>query len=199
MLNRNSNCELGSQCEVASNAVLGLKYSPSCRPTQIGNNAVIREGTIIYGDTKIGNDFKSGHYVLIRENTCIGDNVLVGTHSIIDGNCTLGDHIKIQSNVYIPTSTRIGNNVFIGPCAVLLNDKYPAKRNFVLQGPIIEDDVTIGGNSTILPGVRIGKGSFVAAGAIVTKDVPPYKLAQGSPARFFELPLNLRERNKLDN
>lgn len=188
---------LGRKCKIAQNVIIGLEYQDGCEPAKIGDNAVIREGTIVYGDVEIGNNFKSGHFALIREKTKIGNNVLVGTHAVIEGHCTLGNNIKLQTMVYLPTFTTIGNNVFVGPGATFLNDKHPVKKNYELKGPMIEDDVSIGANVTILPGVRVGMGAFIAAGAVVTKDVPPAKLAVGNPAKFYELPENLRGRNRI--
>jgi acetyltransferase-like isoleucine patch superfamily enzyme len=156
--------------------------------TAIGRNAIIRSGTIIYCDVTIGDDFSTGHNVLIREHTTIGNNVAIGSSSVIEGTCTLGSNIKIQSMVFIPTHTSIGNGVFIGPNAVLTNDRYPPSGKPELKGPVVEDDVTIGANVTILPGVRLGKGSAVAAGAIVTKNIPAGVLAIGAPARFRSMP-----------
>jgi len=156
--------------------------------TIIGKNAIIRSGTILYCDVTIGDDFSTGHNVLIRENTRIGNNVAIGSSTVIEGTCTLGNNIRIQSMVFIPTNTSIGNGVFIGPNSILTNDRYPPAGKPGLKGPVIEDDVTIGANVTILPGVRLGRGSAVAAGAVVTKDVPAGKLAIGSPARFRALP-----------
>jgi len=189
-----THAETGSNCWLEDGAVIGYEYRKGCGVTQIGNDAIIRTGTIIYGDVIIGNGFRTGHHALIRENTKIGNNVLVGTNAVIDGYCDLGDNIKIQTGVYISTATIIGNNVFIGPCAVLLNDKYPGRAKYELKGPEIGDEVSIGGNATILPGIRIGTGSFIAAGAIVTRDVPPEKMAIGSPASIVDLPQSLRGR-----
>ncbi len=139
----------------------------------IGKNAILRSGTIIYCDVRIGDAFQTGHNVLIREKTVIGDRVAVGTAAVVEGDCTIGDDVRIQSLVYVPTGARIGDRVFIGPNAVLTNDRYP-------PGP------------TILPGVRVGEGAFVAAGAVVTRDVPPEMLAVGAPARFRALPAEAR-------
>jgi len=155
---------------------------PKFKGTIIGKNSTIRTGTVIYHNVEIGDNFVSGHNVLIRENTLIGDNVLVGTSSIIEGNSKIGNNTRIQSMVFIPTNTIIGNNVFIGPGTVFTNDKYPPSR--CLEGPIVEDDVIIGAHVTILPGIKLGKGCFIAAGAVVTKDVPADGMAIGSPARF---------------
>jgi len=98
-----------------------VQYKESSKPPKIGNNAIIRCGTVIYDDVEIGDRFRTGHYVLIREQTRIGNNVLVGTMTVIDGYYELGNNIKIQTGVYIPKYTIIGNNVFIGPRAVLTN------------------------------------------------------------------------------
>ncbi|MDD1675154.1 MAG: acetyltransferase [Methanomicrobiales archaeon] len=160
--------------------------------TTIGANAVIRSGTILYCNVRIGDDFSTGHNVLIREWTTIGDRVAVGSSTIIEGNCTIGCDVRIQSLAFIPTHTVIGNNVFIGPHAILTNDLYPPTGKPELKGPVLEDHAVIGANAIVLPGVRIGRGSAVAAGSIVTHDVPPGVLALGSPARIRDLPPEMR-------
>jgi acetyltransferase-like isoleucine patch superfamily enzyme len=156
--------------------------------TTIGENAVIRSGTILYCDVTIGNHFQSGHNVMIREKTQIGNRVGIGTSVVIEGNTIIGDDVSLQSMVYIPTDTVIGNKVFIGPNTVLTNDRYPPTRIGGLKGPQIRDGAAIGANATLLPGVCIGEGALVAAGAIVTRDVPAYKLAIGAPAKITALP-----------
>ncbi len=156
--------------------------------TMIGKNAVIRSGTIIYCDVIIGDDFQSGHNVMIREKTRIGNRVSIGTAAVIEGNTTIGNEVNLQSMVYIPTDTVIGNNVFIGPNTVLTNDRYPPTRIGGLKGPQIMDGAAIGANVTLLPGVCIGNGALVAAGAVVTRNVPAHKLAIGTPARITDLP-----------
>jgi acetyltransferase-like isoleucine patch superfamily enzyme len=154
----------------------------------VGNNSILRAGTIIYCDVDIGENFSSGHNVLIREKTRIGKNVSIGSGSIIEGNCSIGNNCNIQSMVFIPTNTEIGEHVFIGPHTTLTNDKYPPTGKPRLIGPLIEDFATIGGNSTILPGIRISSGSAVAAGSVVTRDVPPGMIAIGNPARLKKIP-----------
>lgn len=164
---------------------IGKKDHPG---VTIGDNAIIRSGTILYADVRTGSGFSTGHNVLVREKTIIGNDVSLGTGVIIEGNCTLGDHVNLQSMVYIPTNSELGNHVFIGPNAVLTNDKYPPHGGKNLIGPTICDRASIGANSTILPGVTIGEGALIAAGSIVTKDVPSFSLAIGSPARIKPLP-----------
>ena len=192
---------LGEGCVVQDNVVLGLKYTEDCKKVVIGINATIRWGSVIYADVEIGDYFKTGHSVLIREKTKMGDRVVVGTNAVIDGSVAIGSFVKIETNAYISTHTKIGDHCFIGPCAVLTNDKYPQRLRDEYEpiGPILEASVTIGANATVLPGVGIGEGSMIAAGSVVTKDVPPWSLVVGVPGRFEPLPARLRERNKAKN
>jgi acetyltransferase-like isoleucine patch superfamily enzyme len=158
----------------------------------LGSHSILRSGTIIYCDVVIGDHFQCGHNVLIREHTDIGDAVSAGTGTIIEGFTRIGARVNIQSMVFIPTHTEIGNEVFIGPHAVLTNDRFPPTGKPSLKGPMIEDGAVIGAHCTILPGVRIGRGAAVAAGAVVTKDVPPGKIAVGVPATLKDLPAEMR-------
>lgn len=116
---------------------------------------------------------------------------------VIDGNTSIGNNVSIQTNAYIPTNTNIDDNVFIGPLAVPTNDKYPIRKHFELTGPILRKGASIGANSTILPGIEIGEGAMVAAGAVVTKNVPPWKLAIGSPAKIMDMPDDLMNLNSM--
>lgn len=159
----------------------------------IGENPIIRPYSIIYSGVEIGDNFECGHNVVIREHTKIGDNTRVGTGSIIEGDVEIGDDVNIQSMVYIPKHTVIGNNVFIGPNAVFTNDKYPPHALGGLLGATVHDYASIGANATILPGVTIGDHAMIAAGAVVTIDVPPYTLAVGVPAKLCKMPNEVRE------
>lgn len=187
--------QLGEGCEIQSNVSLGAAGEGA--PPVIGSESTIRSGAIIYSDVTIGDRFTTGHNILIREQTTIGDDVIVGTNTVIDGTTTIGSRVSMQTGVYIPTETTIGDNVFLGPHAVLTNDPYPIRKDVDLIGPILEDGVSIGANATVLPGVAIGEGSFVAAGAVVTEDIPPNTLAVGTPAVHRRLPEPLQGGNDI--
>ncbi|MEE9611903.1 MAG: acyltransferase [Desulfatiglandales bacterium] len=198
------NVILGKNCLIQENVLLGLpsreyldKEESVWPPTKIGDNAILRSGTIIYCEVTIGGSFQTGHNVLVREKTKIGNDVLLGSHSIVDGHTEIGDDVIIQSAAYIPLNTVIGDKVFIGPRAVLTNDKYPLRKKATLKGPVLGKGVSIGANATLLPGIEIGEGAMVAAGSVVTKDVPPWKLALGNPARIQELPEELKVLNQI--
>jgi acetyltransferase-like isoleucine patch superfamily enzyme len=182
---------IGKNAQIFENVILGFPSRDKIgqekfKGMSIGDNAIIRSGTIIYCNVSIGNKFQSGHNVVIRECTCIGDHVSIGTSTIIEGHSVLGNNINIQSMVYIPTGMIIMDGVFIGPNVVFTNDKYPPSDNLV--APIIQRNAAIGANSTLLPGVMIGEGALVAAGSVVTKNVPNNMMAIGSPAQIKPLP-----------
>jgi acetyltransferase-like isoleucine patch superfamily enzyme len=171
---------LGADCVIQENVTLGNSENGV---VSIGDNALIRSGSIIYSGVKIGKGLKTGHNVLLRENSTIGDNVLIGTNSVLDGNCSIGNNVSVQTDAYITAYTGIEDDVFIGPRAVTTNDKY-MYYGAQLIGPTIKKGAKIGANVTILPGVVIGKGAVVGAGAVVTKDVPAGVTVVGNPARI---------------
>jgi acetyltransferase-like isoleucine patch superfamily enzyme len=190
--------QLGPGTIVDEHVVLGYGAAPQAGPVRAGMGCIFRRYTTIYTDVVMGDYVKTGHYVLIREHTYMGNYVTIGSGVIIDGHVRMGSYIKLESNVYIPTHTVVGNYVFVGPSAVLTNDRYPLRQRQTYEpaGPILEDGVTIGANATLLPGIRVGEGAMVAAGSVVTRDVPPWHLAQGVPATSRPLPAELQERNE---
>lgn len=183
------------EAQTGRRATVGYEYAEGTRDPVVGVDPTIRSGTIVYDDVVVGDRFSTGHFALIRERTEIGDDVLVGTRSTIDGDTTVGSDVSLQTGVYVPTETTIGDHVFVGPNAVLTNDPYPLRREMELDGPELEDHVSVGANATVLSGVSIGRGSFVAAGAVVTRDVPERTLAVGVPATHEPLPEPLQGGN----
>ena len=190
---RFENAIVGEGAVIDPDVTLGFRYHPECGPTRIGNNCVLKKGTIIYGDVSIGDNFHSVHYAVIRAMVKIGDNCSLLNHSTIEGIVRMGDGVRIMSHVYIPSRTWFGDHVFVGPGVTFLNDRYPLRREPMPtpRGATIQDDVMIGGGCTILPGITIGERSFIAAGAVVTKDIPPRSFVVGVPGRVSRLPEHL--------
>ena len=198
------NTKIGANCRIDDDVILGHPTGAEMDGLEseiagcvVGNDCVLRSGGVVYSQAVLGNRVRTGHHFLIREETTIGDHTLVGSGVIIDNQCTIGERVSIQSMVYIPTGSTIGERVFLGPRATLTNDMYPIRTEGPLAGPVIEADASIGSSAVILPGVTVGKGALVAAGAVVTRDVPAWNLAIGAPARFKKLNDNLRVGNRL--
>lgn len=176
------NSRIGARCilgEYLQDYYAGLHNGE--HPLTIGEAALIRSETIIYGDTVIGADFQSGHRVTIRECTKIGDHVRVGTLSDIQGYCVLEDHAHLHSNVHVGQRSVIHSFVWLFPYVVLTNDPQPPSD--VMCGVEIEPFAVISTGTIVLPGVRIGHDALVGAASVVTKDVMPETVVFGNPAK----------------
>ncbi|NHJ21887.1 MAG: N-acetyltransferase [Candidatus Lokiarchaeota archaeon] len=183
------NCIIGHPQRGDLSQIIKEKKAPTEHQSPlvtIGRDCTIRAGTIIYSEVSIGQKCQTGHNVMIREKTNVGNNSLIGTNTIIDGNVVIGAEVSIQTGVYIPLYCKIGNNVFMGPFSKLTNDKYMKRREFALLGPIIEDNVSLGANSVILPGITLKKGTIVGAGSVVTKNTNENDIVVGNPAKLLK-------------
>lgn len=151
----------------------------------IGNDIYIHPTANVSNQATIGDGSKIWINVQIRENAQIGEGCIVSKDVYIDHAVKIGDHCKIQNSVSVYHGVEIGNDVFVGPNACFTNDKVP--RAFNTEWKITEthigNGVSIGANATIVCGITIGEYAMVAAGSVVTKDVPPYTLVMGNPAR----------------
>jgi acetyltransferase-like isoleucine patch superfamily enzyme len=187
------NANIGDGTIIETDVMVGFRYHPKCGATTIGKNGILRKGTLVYGDVRIGDYFQSGHYAVIRAKVEIGHYCTVSNHSALEGLIRFGDGVRIMSRVYIPSRTWFGNHVFVGPGVTFLNDRLPGRLDAMPtpQGATIENDVMIGGGCTIMAGVKIGERSFIAAGAVVTKDVPSRSFVVGVPGKISPLPANL--------
>ncbi|MFI4875470.1 MAG: acyltransferase [Blastopirellula sp. JB062] len=195
MTRRKPPVQLGANAQIDPNVLLGYAYPDWTGPTVIGDDAVIRTGSVVYADTRIGDRFTCGHNVVIRACCTIGDDVVVLHQTTLEGNLTVGSGVKLMANVYLSSTTQIGDLVFVGPGTTFLNDKYPMRERRPVDGACVERGAVIGGGVTICPGVTIGQGAFVAAGTLVHRDVPPQKLAYGVPMQLRDLPADLPQEN----
>ena len=151
--------------------------------SRIGEGCVLRSGTTIYEGAVLGDGVNTGHNVLVREDSSVGRGTAIGTGTQLDGRVSIGDDCSIQSLVYLPGMTEVGSRVFIGPHAVVTNDKYPPSRRLV--GVKIGNGCIVGANSVLVAPITLGDGSMIAAGSIVTKDVPRGVVVKGAPAKFY--------------
>ena len=182
------NVKIGKKAFIGARCILGeylMDFVQSreinVHKVSIGENAIIRSETIIYGDNVIGDNFQTGHRVTIREKSSIGNNVRVGTLSDIQGDCIIGNYVNMHSNVHIGQKSVIKDFVWIFPYVVLTNDPNPPSEQ--LLGVTVEEFAIIATGSVVLPGKVIGRDSLVGAGAIVNKDVTEGKVVVGNPIR----------------
>ncbi|MBI4395576.1 MAG: Gfo/Idh/MocA family oxidoreductase [Elusimicrobia bacterium] len=135
---------------------------------------------------EIGPGTKIWHFSHVMQGAKIGANCILGQNVSVAGGVVIGDNVKIQNNVSIYTGTAVEDDVFLGPSCVLTNVSNPRSeivRHSLYEKTLIRKGATIGANATVVCGVTIGRYAFVAAGAVVTKDVPDYALMTGAPAR----------------
>ena len=135
---------------------------------------------------KIGNNNFIWNNAQIRENAVIGNNCVISKDVYIDKNVKIGNNCKIQNSAQIYDGVIIRDNVFIGPGVVFTNDYFPRAKdkNWKIIKTFVESGSSIGANSTIICGVKIGKKAMIAAGSVLTKDVNSRELYAGNPAEF---------------
>ena len=168
----------------------------NCRPrctrtdsmtTQLHPSAVIEEGADLGADTVVWAQTQ------IRRGASIGDACVIGRNVFIDADVVVGARCKVQNNALLYAPARIADGVFIGPGVVLTNDRFPRAVNpdgslksaedWTSVGVTIEEGASVGAGATVLGGLTIGAWALVAAGSTVTRDVPPFALVAGAPAR----------------
>jgi acetyltransferase-like isoleucine patch superfamily enzyme len=207
------NVVLGAGTIVEDGAIVGRPprgSQPGDLPTRVGAGSVIRSGSVIYAGSTIGEGFQSGHNALIREGNVIGDDCSVGTQAVLEPGNQIGSGTRIHSLCFLEHVT-VGARCFLAPGVVFTDDPHPICPRYLdcVLGAVVEDDVSIGGNATILPGVRIGAGSLIGAGSVVVKDVAAGVVVAGNPARvvkevkelvcfkdYFERPYIWRQHNR---
>jgi UDP-2-acetamido-3-amino-2,3-dideoxy-glucuronate N-acetyltransferase len=138
----------------------------------------------------VGERTLAWHYSRILAKVRIGEDCSIGGGTEIGMGSHIGNRSRIGANVFLPPRSIIGEDVFVGPGVVCTDDKHPVCGNsgYIAQPPTIRDGASIGAGAILLPGVTIGTHARVAAGAIVTKDVPDYGCVVGTPAREYAVP-----------
>lgn len=144
------------------------------------------ETAVIDKDCKIANGVKIWHFSHIMSNCEIGENCNIGQNVVVSPEVILGKNVKIQNNVSIYTGVICEDDVFLGPSMVFTNVTNPrsgVNRRGQYTKTIVKKGATIGANATIVCGFNIGEYAFIGAGAVITKEVKPYALVVGNPAK----------------
>lgn len=146
----------------------------------------IHESAIVDSGAQIGRGTQIWHWVHICSGAEIGENCVLGQNVYVGGRARIGNGCKVQNNVSVYDGVTLKDGVFVGPSAVftnVINPRALIERKEEFRETVVGRGATIGANATILCGVRIGEYAMVAAGAVVTRDVPDYTLVKGVPAR----------------
>ncbi|WP_119688449.1 acyltransferase [Pseudomonas sp. PGPR81] len=139
--------------------------------------------------TVIGEQTRVWQYVVILDGAVIGRNCNICAHALVEGGVIIGDNVTVKSGVFLWEGTVVEDDVFIGPNATFTNDPLPRSKMYPEQfkGITLRKGCSIGANATLLPGVTVGERAMVGAGAVVTKDVPPFAVVIGNPAKIIRV------------
>lgn len=188
------NTVIGDRCEIQDGAVLGkspklARHSTASRaplpPLVLEADVVICAQAVVFAGTHVETGAIIGDQSYVRERARIGERALVGRNSAIDPNVVVGKRVRIQTDVYIAAFAVVEDDVFIGPGVKTTNDDTMSRHGpeYALRGCVLRRACRIGGAVTLCPGVEVGEEAFVAAGAVVTRDVPAAAVVMGVPAR----------------
>lgn len=188
---------VGAGCVIEDHAVLGkrprLARDSSAQgdvgALEIGERVTVCSGAVVFAGASVAADAILGDQSYVRERSRIGARSVIGRGSVVDNDVVVGARVKVQTNVYLTAFTVIEDDVFVGPGATTTNDDTMARHGggrdsgAPLRGATLRRACRVGGATVLTPGVEVGEEAFVAAGAVVTSDVPPRAVVMGVPAR----------------
>jgi len=184
---------IGDGCVIEDHAVLGrrprLARHSSAQgevgPLVLADGVIVGVGAVVFAGASVGAHAILGDQCFVRERSTIGSGSVIGRGSVVDNDVEVGPRARVQSNVYLTAFMLLESDVFVGPGVITTNDDTMARHGpgTPLQGAILRRACRIGGGSVLTPGVEVGEEAFVAAGAVVTRDVPARAVVMGVPAR----------------
>lgn len=159
--------------------------APAGGPLVIEAGASICAQAIVFAGVRIGEGAIVGDQAYVRERSVIGAGSVVGRGACVDNDVVVGARVRLQSQVYITAFSVIEDDVFVGPCAMTTNDNTMARQavGAQLRGCTLRRACRIGGGAILTPGIEVGEEAYVAAGSVVTNDVPARGVVIGVPGR----------------
>jgi len=204
---------LGSHVIVGDNTIIGRRPMRSVRSAlppvtdygvcRIADDVQIGCGCVLYAGVSIGRQAMVADLATIREAVIIGEQSIVGRGVAIESRCAIGKRCKLETNAYITAYSLLEDDVFVAPMVATSNDNYMARGNERFKhfkGVTVRRGGRIGVNATILPGKTIAEEGVVAAGSVVTHDVPARVIVAGSPSRVLrDVPTDQLLENREEN
>lgn len=184
---------IGAGCVIEDHAVLGKR--PRLAPgssaegetggLKLGEEVKVCCGAVVFAGAEIAAGSIIGDQAYVRERSHIGPGSVIGRGSVVDNDVRVGARVRVQTGVYLTAFSVVEDDVFVGPGAGTTNDDTMNRHGpeTPLRGAILRRACRLGGGTVLTPGVEIGEEAFVAAGALVTRDVPPRAVVMGVPAR----------------
>lgn len=159
--------------------------APVSEPLVIEAGASICAQAVVFAGARICAGAIVGDQAYVRERSVVGEGSVVGRGASVDNDVVIGARVRLQSQVYVTAFSVIEDDVFVGPCAMTTNDNTMARQgaDAPLRGPVLRRACRIGGGAILTPGVEVGEEAYVAAGSVVTNDVPPRGVVIGVPGR----------------
>ena len=157
-------------------------------PLNVGDTCIVGTGVVLYRGAKIEAKVLMADLSTVRENVSVGRGTIVGRGVTIENFCTIGRFCKLESECYLCAYSTLEDRVFIAPGVVTSNDNFVGRtqeRFKHFKGVTVRRGGRLGAGSVTLPGIVVGEDALVAAGSVVTKDVPPRKIVVGTPARVW--------------
>ena len=189
---------LGCHVMVGDNTVIGRRPMHSVRSAllpvtdygacSIADDVQIGCGCVLYAGVTIGSQVMVADLATVREAVTIGEQTIIGRGVAIENRCTIGKRCKLETNAYITAYSELEDDVFVAPMVATSNDNYMARSNERFKhfkGVTVKRGGRIGVNATILPGRTVDEQGVVAAGSVVTRDVPARSIVAGNPAHVF--------------
>jgi acetyltransferase-like isoleucine patch superfamily enzyme len=155
-------------------------------PLTVGDVSIVGTGVVLYRGAAIDGKVLMADLCTIRENVTIGRGTIVGRGVTVENFCTVGRYCKLESECYITAYSTLEDRVFVAPGVVTSNDNYvgrTAERFKHFKGVTVKRGGRIGAGTVLLPGIVVGEDGLVAAGSVVTRDVPPRTIVMGAPAK----------------
>jgi acetyltransferase-like isoleucine patch superfamily enzyme len=154
-------------------------------PAEIGAGSAICAGAVVLAGATLAEDVIVGDQAFVRERAGIGASTVIGRGSAVDNDVRIGARVRVQTLCYLTAWSLVEDDVFFGPGASTTNDDTMSRHgpDYALRGVTLRRACRIGGSVVLTPGVEVGEEAFVAAGAVVTRDVPPRGVVMGVPGR----------------